>query len=41
LNTMQFGPIKSALGEEYTYSDIRFAVAGYLASDAEQVKRPV
>jgi uncharacterized protein YpbB len=35
LNTMQFGPIKSALGDEYSYSDIRFAVAGYLSSDVE------
>jgi uncharacterized protein YpbB len=35
LNTMQFGPIKNALGDEYSYSDIRFAVAGYLSDYAE------
>jgi uncharacterized protein YpbB len=35
LNTMQFGPIKNALGDEYSYSDIRFAVAGYLADSVE------
>ena len=33
LNTLQLGLIKSALGDEYTYSDIRFAVAGYLATE--------
>lgn len=31
LNTLQLGAIKSALGDEYTYSDIRFTVASYLA----------
>lgn len=34
LNTLQFGTIKSALGDEYTYSDIRFTVAGYLSMTA-------
>jgi hypothetical protein len=32
LDTQLFGPIKQSLGEEYTYSEIRFAMAYYLNS---------
>jgi nucleoside-triphosphatase THEP1 len=32
LNTLQLGAIKSALGDEFSYSDIRFALAAYLTS---------
>lgn len=32
LGTLQLGPIKSALGDEFSYSDIRFAVAAYLSA---------
>jgi len=32
LNTLQTGPVKVLLGPEYSYSDIRFALAGYLFS---------
>nr|MDQ3048071.1 helix-turn-helix domain-containing protein [Bacteroidota bacterium] len=32
LNTLQLGPIKQHLGEEYSYSDIRFAIAAHLAT---------
>lgn len=35
LGTLQFGPIKSVLGDEYSYSDIRFTVAGYLAAETK------
>jgi len=36
LGTLQLAPIKNALGDEFSYSDIRFAVAAYLsAADAE------
>ena len=31
LGTLQLTPIKNALGDEFSYSDIRFAVAGYLS----------
>ena len=37
LNTLFFNPIKQALGDEYTYSEIKFAVAGFLSSDREGV----
>ncbi len=33
LNTLFFGQIKSAMGEEYTYSEIKFAIASHLASN--------
>lgn len=33
LNTLQLSSIKGALGDEFSYSDIRFAVAGYLAME--------
>jgi nucleoside-triphosphatase THEP1 len=33
LDTFQLNPIKGALGDEFTYSDIKFAVAGYLAGE--------
>ena len=36
LNTLQLSSIKSALGDEFSYSDIRFAVAGYLAMEDTQ-----
>ncbi len=36
LNTLFFGQIKSALGDEYTYSEIKFAVAGFLAKDDKE-----
>ena len=32
LDTTLFGPIKNALGEEYTYSDVRFAMSYYANS---------
>ena len=35
LDTFLLSPIKSALGDEFTYSEIRFAVAGYLAVKSE------
>lgn len=38
LNTMQSGPIKQHLGEEYSYSDIRFAIAAHLATLKEENK---
>ncbi|MFL5764204.1 MAG: helix-turn-helix domain-containing protein [Bacteroidia bacterium] len=31
LGTLQAGPIKQALGEEYSYSDIRYAIAAHLS----------
>ncbi len=33
LNTLFFGQIKNELGDEFTYSEIKFAIAGHLASD--------
>jgi nucleoside-triphosphatase THEP1 len=33
LDTFQLSPIKGALGDEFTYSEIKFAVAGYLAEE--------
>jgi len=36
LNTLNLGPIKNALGEEFSYTDIRFAVAAYLASGGNE-----
>lgn len=33
LNTLNLTPIKQALGEDYTYSDIRFAIASHLSSE--------
>ncbi len=35
LNTLFFGQIKQAVGDEYTYSEIKFAVAGYLSTNPE------
>ena len=35
LNTLFFGQIKQSLGDDYTYSEIKFAVAGYLSSEPE------
>ncbi|MEI6488038.1 MAG: helix-turn-helix domain-containing protein [Bacteroidota bacterium] len=35
LNTLFFGQIKQSLGDEYTYSEIKFAVAGYLSSEPD------
>ena len=32
LDTFQFGPIKQALGDEYSYGDIKIAIASYLAT---------
>ncbi|HEY0030805.1 MAG TPA: helix-turn-helix domain-containing protein [Bacteroidia bacterium] len=32
LNTLQAGPIKQHLGDDYSYSDIRFAIAAHLAA---------
>jgi uncharacterized protein YpbB len=31
LGTTMFNPIKQALGDEYTYTDIRFAIAKLVA----------
>jgi uncharacterized protein YpbB len=33
LNTLFFAQIKSALGEEFSYSEIKFAIASHLASN--------
>jgi uncharacterized protein YpbB len=33
LNTFNLGPIKSALGDEYSFGEIRMAIAGYMAGD--------
>lgn len=33
LNSLQLSTIKAALGDEFSYSDIRFTVAGYLAME--------
>ncbi|HLP12081.1 MAG TPA: helix-turn-helix domain-containing protein [Flavobacteriales bacterium] len=38
LSTYELSPIKSALGDEFSYSDIRFALAGHLASTGSEVK---
>ncbi len=35
LDTFQLSPIKGALGDEFTYSEIKFAVAGYLAEEGK------
>lgn len=35
INSLFFGQIKQSLGDEYTYSEIKFAVAGYLAVEPE------
>ncbi len=36
LNSLQLGIIKSALGDEFSYSDIRFALAAYLSSNSDE-----
>ena len=36
LNTFQFGAIKQALGDEYSYGDIKIAIASYLSSSQEK-----
>ena len=35
LNTLFFGQIKQSLGDEFTYSEIKFAIASYLSTDPE------
>lgn len=40
LNTLQLSAIKAALGDEFSYSDIRFAVAGYLAMEDTEATMP-
>ena len=35
LNTLFFGQIKQSLGDEFTYSEIKFAIAAHLASDPD------
>ena len=35
INSLFFGQIKQALGDEYTYNEIKFAIAGYLATEPE------
>ncbi len=35
LNTLFFGQIKQSLGEEFTYSEIKFAIAAHLSSEPE------
>ncbi len=37
LNTLQLSAIKSVLGDEYTYSDIRFTIAGYLSQENPEI----
>ncbi|MBA3704810.1 MAG: helix-turn-helix domain-containing protein [Bacteroidetes bacterium] len=32
LNTFQFGPIKQSLGDEYSYGEIKMAIASYLST---------
>ncbi|MCX6182024.1 MAG: helix-turn-helix domain-containing protein [Bacteroidetes bacterium] len=36
VNSFQLAPIKQVLGDEFTYSDIRFAVAKYLGGDIKK-----
>lgn len=36
LDTFQFGIIKQALGDEYSYGDIKFAIAGHLAVEEKK-----
>jgi len=40
LNTFQFGPIKQSLGEEYSYGEIKMAIASYLSGkgDVDETK---
>lgn len=35
LNTFQFGPIKQSLGEEYSYGEIKMAIASYLSDKGD------
>ena len=35
LNTFQFGPIKQSLGDEYSYGEIKMAIASYLSTKVE------
>lgn len=39
LDTFQFGPIKQALGDEYSYGDIKIAIASYLSASPENEKK--
>lgn len=37
LDTFQLGPLKNELGDEFTYTDIKFAIAGFLSENVDYI----